>query len=227
MSGNLRWMGRLDMYRKVPTDLLEGTKRGSILSIAASFIMITLFLLETNAYFRRTYVCFFLLVILVLLYMTDITHTIYFICIYIYVSLVTDLQLDTNDEARVRLNFNITMMDIKCDYLVVDVISVLGTEQNVSNHVTKWHVDGDGIRQRYQGRNKQQKDLHLFDTSVTRSLEELHQDGEDAMSLTVETFEYARKQQEYLFVDFYASWYVFSETRNCRLVRHSFIMVND
>ena len=55
-SGNLRWMGRLDMYRKVPTDLLEGTKRGSILSIMASVVMMTLFLLETNAYFRRTYV---------------------------------------------------------------------------------------------------------------------------------------------------------------------------
>ena len=125
-----------------------------------------------------------------------------------YTSLVTDLQLDNNDETRVRLNFNITMMDIKCDYLVVDVISVLGTEQNVSNHVTKWHVDGNGVRQRYQGRNKQQKDLHLFDTTVTRSLEELHEDGEDAVNLSEETFEYARKQQEYIFVDFYASWYV-------------------
>jgi Endoplasmic Reticulum-Golgi Intermediate Compartment (ERGIC) len=55
-SGNLRWMGRLDMYRKVPTDLLEGTKRGSILSIVATLVMVTLFLLETNAYFRKTYV---------------------------------------------------------------------------------------------------------------------------------------------------------------------------
>lgn len=130
-------------------------------------------------------------------------------------SLVTDLQLDSNDEARVRLNFNITMMDIKCDYVVVDVISVLGTEQNVSNHITKWHVDGNGIRQRYQGRNKQQRDLHLFDTSVTMTLEELHEDGEDAISLTEETFEYARKQQEYLFVDFYASWYVFPNSLIC------------
>jgi hypothetical protein len=133
--------------------------------------------------------------------------------------LVTDLQLDNNDETRVRLNFNITMMDIKCDFVVVDVISVLGTEQNVSNHITKWHVDGNGIRQRYQGRNKQQKDLHLFDTSVTRSLEELHEDGEDAISLTEETFEYAKNQQEYLFVDFYASWYVSHPALRTRMER--------
>jgi hypothetical protein len=58
MSGNLRWMGRLDMYRKVPTDLLEGTKRGSVLSLMASFVMLSLFLLETGAFFRKTYVPF-------------------------------------------------------------------------------------------------------------------------------------------------------------------------
>lgn len=118
------------------------------------------------------------------------------------------MQLDTSDEPRVRLNFNITMMDLKCEYAVVDVVSVLGTEQNVSSHVTKWHVDASGIRQRYQGRNKQQHDIDLFDSSVTRDLEELYENGEDALSLDEETFEYAKKQQEYLFVDFYASWYV-------------------
>ena len=99
-------------------------------------------------------------------------------------------------------------MDLKCEFAVVDVVSSLGTEQNVSSHVTKWHVDGDGIRQRYQGRNKQQKDIDLFDSTVTRTLEELHENGQDAMSLTEETFQFALHQQEYLFVDFYASWWV-------------------
>jgi Endoplasmic Reticulum-Golgi Intermediate Compartment (ERGIC) len=122
--------------------------------------------------------------------------------------LVTDLLLDTNDEQRVRLNFNITMMDLKCEYAVVDVVSVLGTEQNVSSHVTKWHVDSEGVRQRYQGRNKQQKDIDLFDKSVTETIEELYDNGEDAVNLSEETFDFARKTQEYLFLDFYASWYV-------------------
>lgn len=121
---------------------------------------------------------------------------------------MTNLKLDTNDDPRVRLNFNITMMDLKCDFVVVDVVSVLGTEQNVSAHITKWNVDGDGVRRHYQGRNKQQKDLDLFDRSVTRSLEDLYENGEDAVNLSEETFEYARKSQEYLFVDFYASWCV-------------------
>ena len=107
-----------------------------------------------------------------------------------------------------RINFNITMMDLKCDYASVDVVSVLGTEQNITTHVNKWHVDADGVRQRYQGRNKAQKDIELFDPTVGQTLEELHEGGIDAVSLTPETLEYARREFEYVFVDFYASWYV-------------------
>lgn len=176
MVASLRWAGRLDMYRKIPVDLMEGTRRGSTLSLVAAGTMILLFLLETHKFFSK--------------------------------GLQTDLALDTSDESRVRLNFNITMMDLSCEFAVVDVVSVLGTEQNVSQHVTKWHVDAAGVRQRYQGRNKQQKDIDLFDSSVTRTLEELHENGEDAISLDEETLQYARNTQEYLFVDFYASWYV-------------------
>jgi hypothetical protein len=38
------------MYRKVPTDLLEGTKRGSVLSFLAVIGMGVLFALETKAF---------------------------------------------------------------------------------------------------------------------------------------------------------------------------------
>jgi Endoplasmic Reticulum-Golgi Intermediate Compartment (ERGIC) len=56
IMASLRWAGRLDMYRKVPADLMEGTRRGSILSLGAVAVMLTLFLLETSAFFRRMYV---------------------------------------------------------------------------------------------------------------------------------------------------------------------------
>lgn len=162
------------MYRKVPVDLMEGTKRGSTLSLIAVAGMLTLFLLETSAYFRAR--------------------------------VVTDLVLDRNRDPKVRINFNITMMDLKCEYVVVDVVSVLGTEQNVSSHVTKWHVDGAGVRQRYQGRNKEQHDIAMYDPAVQESMEDLLKDGEDAVSLDPETFRYALKTYQYLFVDWYASW---------------------
>lgn len=98
------------------------------------------------------------------------------------------------------------MMDLKCEYASVDVVSTLGTNQNVSEHITKWHVDAAGVRQRYQGRNKNQHDIEMFDPNIKDSIEDLYANGEDAISLDAETLEYALKEQEYLFVDFFASW---------------------
>jgi thiol-disulfide isomerase/thioredoxin len=170
----LRWIGRLDMYRKIPADLMEGTRRGSYLSYVAMFVLLFLFLFETGAYFQQ--------------------------------KPVTDLALDSNKEKTVRVNFNITMLDLKCEYVVIDLVSVLGTTQNVSSYVSKWHVDADGIRQRYQGRNREQKDIALFDPNVHNTLQELYVNGEQAVSLDDTTFEFAKNEQEYLFVDFYAGW---------------------
>lgn len=162
------------MYRKVPSDLLEGTRSGSFMSYFALFTMATLFFLETKAFFGS--------------------------------DLVTDLALDSNREPRVRVNFNITMMDLKCEYTVVDVVSVLGTDQNVTQHVTKFQIDAEGIRQRFHGRNKKQDDIIMHDREVTETIEELHENGEDAISLDADTFTYAKHENEFLFVDFYASW---------------------
>lgn len=96
-------------------------------------------------------------------------------------SWVADLALDDNVDSRVMVNFNITMMDLRCDWAVVDAVSDLGTQQNITAHVNKWNVDGGGIRQRYQGRNRQQHDIELFDSSITHTHEELIARKEDAI----------------------------------------------
>ena len=118
---------------------------------------------------------------------------------------VSDLALDSNKESRVRVNFNITMMDLPCRFAVIDVVSVLGTQQNVTKHVSKWDVSAEGVRQRYQGRNKEQHDIELYDPAVTDTIEDLHENGEDAVSLDAQTFEYAKHKHEFLFVDFFAN----------------------
>lgn len=164
----------LDMYRKVPVDLLEGTRRGSILSTLAVFTMATLFFLETKAYFSST--------------------------------LKTSLALDSNDESQIRVNFNITMMDLKCEYATIDVVSVLGTQQNVTQHVQKFPIDQWGVRQRYQQRNLKQHDVQMFDASIEETIEELHADGEDAVSLDETTLNVALEENTYVFVDFFANW---------------------
>lgn len=48
---NRPWAAHVDMYRKLPTDLMEGSRRGSVLSYVALIVMIVLFVWETKAYF--------------------------------------------------------------------------------------------------------------------------------------------------------------------------------
>jgi thiol-disulfide isomerase/thioredoxin len=167
-------LASLDMYRKVPLDLLEGTRRGSILSTLAILTMSTLFFLETKAYFSS--------------------------------SLVTSLALDSNTESQIRVNFNITMMDLKCDFATIDVVSVLGTQQNVTKHISKFPIDQNGVRQGYRSRNRDQHDVLLFDSGVEESIEELHADGEDAVSLDESMLQVALEENTYVFVDFFANW---------------------
>lgn len=169
-----RWAASLDMYRKVPTDLLEGTKRGSILSYGAIILMVTLFMLETREYFSNKW--------------------------------VSNLALDDNQDPRVTLYFNITMMDLRCEWAVLDTVSVLGTNQNITSQISKWNIDGSGIRKNYQGRNRNQKDIALFDEDVTETHEELLENGEQVVSLDYNSYKFAKNEFEYLFVDFYASW---------------------
>lgn len=174
----------LDMYKKVPIDLLEGTRRGSIMSWIALVVMITLFTCETNEFMSSR--------------------------------LEKDLMIDQKEntgDTKLRLNFNITMLDLRCEWLVVDSVSALrieknalSTEQNITAHVTKWDLDEDGVRSTFRGRNRNQKDIDLYDETVTESIEELHKDGEDAMPLDRESLAWALDTFDYLFVDFFASW---------------------
>ena len=92
-------------------------------------------------------------------------------------------------------------MDLRCDYATIDVVSVLGTDQNVTQHVTKFGVDAEGVKQRYAGRNKNQHDIVMSDELVTESIEELHENGEDAISLDSQTLQFAKANNEFLFVE--------------------------
>ena len=59
-----RWGASLDMYRKVPQDLMEGSKRGTFMSTFALFAIATLFFMETKAYFSSRYVSFYAYILL-------------------------------------------------------------------------------------------------------------------------------------------------------------------
>ena len=206
-TGPRRWVANLDMYKKVPTDLMEGTAQGSFFSYAVLFIIFSLIWLETKDYMT--------------------------------IGVVEELALDTQQLhqkkslfggpkfksvggvdalPKLQVRFNITMMDLKCEFATVDVVSVLGSQQNVTKNVQKWMVSGEGVQERYQNdRNMQQHDLDfgpvkLHDESVTKTLEELHQNGEDAVPMTEESLQKALEESPFVFVDYFANW-----CSHCRL----------
>ncbi|KAJ1449749.1 endoplasmic reticulum-golgi intermediate compartment-domain-containing protein [Pelagophyceae sp. CCMP2097] len=72
---------------------------------------------------------------------------------FLATTIETGVMLDTNAETLLRINFNVTMMEIQCDYVAVDVVDVLGTNSmNVTKNVEKWQLDEFGKRMIFQGR---------------------------------------------------------------------------
>ena len=170
-----RILANLDMYRKVPLDLLEGSKQGNIISWMALMLMMYLIFFETKDFVSS--------------------------------KLQTDLALDQSKDKRLRVNFNVTMMDIRCEYAAIDVVSFLGKQQNVTKNVQKWAVDGNGVQQDFVRQNPLlQADIRLGDEKVTQTIEELHDNGEHAIALDATTFKFAMEEHEFVFVDFFASW---------------------
>lgn len=124
---------------------------------------------------------------------------------YFSTTLDTNLSLNHNDDdPRVQLNFDIIMMDLPCEQATVDVFSTAGFEKNVTKNIQKYPIDEDGVRQKSEARNWHQNDVELWDPAVPETIEDLHDDGEDAISLNDMSFPYALKQFPFLFVKFYS-----------------------
>lgn len=172
---------KLDMYRKVPGDLVEGSKQGSIVSWIA---LLTIFFLV----YKET---------------VDFLTT----------RLESELTLDQrqSEDNLIKVTFNLTMMDLRCQYIEVDVVSVLGNNQNVTKFVRKYPLDAQGSTSTEAARNMLQHDttvenLLLHDAAVNKSIEDLMESGQQAVSLDETTLKYALRENDLVFVDFFASW---------------------
>jgi thiol-disulfide isomerase/thioredoxin len=127
-------------------------------------------------------------------------------------TMATSITLDENTQPQIRLNFNITMHDLHCDYVSVDVWDALGTNrQNVSKNVEKWQLDDSGRRRVFSGRNRETREIKNDEHDKT--LEEMHaEQGEiHAVELTDANFGEWIKTNEMAFVDLYAPWCVWCQ----------------
>jgi protein disulfide-isomerase-like protein len=121
----------------------------------------------------------------------------------------TNIALDPNTEKLLRINFNITVLDIPCEYAVIDVVDILGTRtDNLTVNVNKWQVDENGLRRNYEGRNLEQNDLQH---DQHHDLELLHRNGIHAVPVDQQNFDPWLSRHEYTFVNFYAPWCIWCQ----------------
>jgi thiol-disulfide isomerase/thioredoxin len=124
-------------------------------------------------------------------------------------SFSTNVIIDSNSDNHLMINFNITVLDMPCEYATIDVIDVLGTRtQNISKNIHKWQVDESGIRRNYEGRNVQQSAV-AHDTH--HDLERLLSNGQHAVPMDEPSFDGWLKNHPNTFVDFYAPWCVWCQ----------------
>jgi len=122
---------------------------------------------------------------------------------------ITNVVVDPNAESLLRINFNITVLDMPCEYATIDVIDVLGTRNdNVSKNINKWKIDENGIRRGYQGRNVEQRDL---EHDVGHDLDQLLSNGQHAVPVGESNLDVWLKGHKYTFANFYAPWCIWCQ----------------
>ena len=125
-------------------------------------------------------------------------------------NIATEIALDDNTAPQIQLNFNVTLLDLHCDYVSVDVWDVLGTNrQNVTKNIEKWQLDEEGKRRTFSGRNRETREVVHEEHEET--LEELHEDGVHAFPLDPDIFQSFLDSHEMAFVDFFAPWCIWCQ----------------
>jgi thiol-disulfide isomerase/thioredoxin len=125
---------------------------------------------------------------------------------YITQSAETHVIIDPQTSSLLRINFNISIMDLPCEYAVIDVIDVLGSRKdNITKNINKWKIDAQGVKRNYEGRNLDQKDI-LHD--LHHDLQKLNDNGIHAVPVDENSWDDWVSGHHYTFANFYAPWCV-------------------
>jgi len=122
----------------------------------------------------------------------------------------TSVMIDPMVDSQLRLNFNISVPQIPCEYATIDIYDVLGENRlNVSKNVEKWALDESGVKRLFQGRNREQQDIKYDEHHP--ELEVLHANGIHAIPLDQDSFPDYLRGHENVFANFYAPWCIWCQ----------------
>jgi hypothetical protein len=116
----------------------------------------------------------FAIIVLVILFLKE-THD------FMSPRQVSDLSLDRTSNPKIQVNFNISLLGLRCDYATINVFSQLGNvEHNITKNINRRPLDIQGMRNDKIKTIQSHADspsIHMYDPSVTESLDELHENG--------------------------------------------------
>eukprot|EP01062_Namystynia_karyoxenos_P014085 TRINITY_DN15069_c0_g1_i1.p1 TRINITY_DN15069_c0_g1~~TRINITY_DN15069_c0_g1_i1.p1 ORF type:complete len:486 (+),score=172.22 TRINITY_DN15069_c0_g1_i1:84-1460(+) len=120
---------------------------------------------------------------------------------YMSPTITADLLIDTNTEPMVRINFNITALDMPCQWISVDVKDRLGAnrvdvEQNIRKYTLTANERKDHVEAPQAAPARQVTDT--MESAMAQEGESPHLDAEGLKKIFAE--------KKFVFVDFYAPW---------------------
>lgn len=121
----------------------------------------------------------------------------------------TSLVMDPNDDLKLRINFNISMLELPCEYAAIDLYDVLGTNKlNYTKNVLKWNMDAGGSKGVFYGRQMEQRDLKHDDH---HDLALLTAEGAHAVDADGAALERLLAEHEHALVAFVVPWCVWCQ----------------
>lgn len=121
----------------------------------------------------------------------------------------TRVVIDSNQDVSLRINFDVHLLDLACEFVTVGVWDAFGTERmNITRDITKQRIDHKGARQGHPYTEDELVELEFNDKSFTKEeLSELDADwGSSSDHFKHNDFQAVVDAHDFTLVNFYADW---------------------
>ena len=154
---------------------------------------------------------------------------------FVQTKVTSNIEIDPNADKLIRVNFNVTLYDVQCDFVEVgtyrdvllvvvsyhifsyltyllntlDLWDTLGTNMiDIQKDITKYTVDKHGMKQYFHGRNKKQKKVEheKHHKDIMQHISDANGGSLHSTDLSPDTIEAFHSQYEHTFIDYFASW---------------------
>eukprot|EP00659_Diplonema_papillatum_P008488 gene8488-13103_t len=126
---------------------------------------------------------------------------------YLAPPIVSEITLDTNRDPKIRINFNITLLDMPCQWVTVDVKDRLGVNRvDVVQDVKKFqHTQQQLLHNLDEHVEPVRHSVKWNDQGMSEMIEAMNADN-DSPHLDEAGFAATLQDKKFVFVDFYAPW---------------------